>query len=76
MSWDQMGRGSYMVHGHIHNGRNAIYFPLLQQMPGLLNAGVDVNYFRPVMFPELVQNNEAFKKLENGPFAEVQEDDY
>jgi calcineurin-like phosphoesterase family protein len=76
MSWDQMGRGSYMVHGHIHNGRGAIYFPLLQQMPGLLNAGVDVNYFRLVMFPELVQNNEAFKKLENGPFAEVQEDDY
>jgi hypothetical protein len=31
-------------------------------MPNLLNAGVDVNHYRPVMFPELVRNNEIFKK--------------
>jgi len=61
MSWHKMGSGAYMVHGHIHNGRGGAYFPLLQSMPNLLNAGVDINGFQPVNFDELVRNNERFK---------------
>ena len=61
MSWNHMAKGSYMIHGHIHNKRDALYFPLLQQMPNLLNAGVDINDYRPVTFEELLNNNEAFK---------------
>ena len=61
MSWNQMAKGSYMIHGHVHNSRDALYFSLLQQMPNLLNAGVDINGFRPVKFDQLVRNNETFK---------------
>jgi len=61
MSWNQMAKGSYMIHGHVHNSRDALYFSLLQQMPNLLNAGVDINGLRPVKFDQLVRNNETFK---------------
>jgi hypothetical protein len=61
MSWNHMAKGAYMIHGHIHNNRNADYFPLMQKMPNLLNAGVDVNGFRPVKLGELIANNESFK---------------
>ena len=30
-------------------------------MPNILNAGVEINDYRPVSFDELVKNNEAFK---------------
>jgi calcineurin-like phosphoesterase family protein len=61
MSWNRMSKGGYMIHGHIHNNRNAFYFPMLKQMPNLLNAGVDINGFSPVTLDELVKNNEIFK---------------
>ena len=61
MSWHNIARGSYMIHGHIHNNRDAMYFPLMRQMPNLLNAGVDINNFQPVKFDELIANNAAFK---------------
>jgi calcineurin-like phosphoesterase family protein len=61
MSWNHMAKGSYMIHGHIHNNREAFYFPLLRQMPNLLNAGVEINDYRPVSFDVLVENNERFK---------------
>ena len=38
MSWNHMAKGSYMIHGHIHNNREGSYFPFLRQMPNLLNA--------------------------------------
>jgi calcineurin-like phosphoesterase family protein len=48
--------------------RDAMYFPLMREMPNLLNAGVEINGYRPVKFDELVSNNEFFKseRLENG----------
>jgi calcineurin-like phosphoesterase family protein len=58
MTWS----GAYMIHGHIHNDRRAAYFPLLCQMPGLLNAGVDVNKMCPVHFNALLKNNTKFKE--------------
>jgi calcineurin-like phosphoesterase family protein len=61
MSWNHMAKGSYMIHGHIHNNREAFYFPMLRQMPNLLNAGVEINDYRPVSFDVLVANNERFK---------------
>ena len=61
MSWNRMSKGSYMIHGHIHNSRDAFYFPLIRQMPNLLNASVEVNGYRPVKMNELIDNNEIFK---------------
>ena len=61
MSWNNIAKGSYMIHGHIHNKRDGFYFPLIRQMPNLLNAGVDINDFHPVKFDELLKNNETFK---------------
>ena len=33
MSWNHIAKGSYMIHGHIHNNRDAMYFPLMKEMP-------------------------------------------
>lgn len=52
-------KGGYMVHGHIHNQRNHA-FTLLQQLPKVLNAGVDINFYRPVTLPELIENNRRY----------------
>ncbi|MFR7893617.1 MAG: hypothetical protein ACLU38_05520 [Dysosmobacter sp.] len=49
----------YMIHGHLHHGRGRDY-ELLRQLPRVLNAGVDVNRYRPVTLAELVENNGAF----------------
>lgn len=49
----------YMIHGHLHHGRGRDY-ELLRQLPRVLNAGVDVNRYRPVTLAELVENNRAF----------------
>jgi ADP-ribose pyrophosphatase len=61
MTWNDIGRGSYLLYGHIHNGTDAPYWPLLQKMDHALNAGVDVNGFRPVTLEELKRNNDAFR---------------
>ena len=61
MSWNNIAKGSYMIHGHIHNKRDSFYFSLIRQMPNLLNAGIDINDFHPVKFDELLKNNETFK---------------
>ncbi|MBQ8529043.1 MAG: metallophosphoesterase family protein [Clostridia bacterium] len=50
----------YHVHGHIHNRISSEYDPLYTH-PCALNAGVDVNGYKPVTFSELVENNLKFK---------------
>jgi calcineurin-like phosphoesterase family protein len=55
LSWDGRGRGGYMIHGHTHNN------PLGYTDPFLLNAGVEINDFKPVTLDELILNNEWFK---------------
>lgn len=50
---------SYMIHGHIHNKRGPGY-EILKTLPHVLNAGVDINFFRPVTLKELIRNNEMF----------------
>jgi calcineurin-like phosphoesterase family protein len=62
MSWSGMAKGAYMIHGHIHNNTEAEYFTLIRNMPALLNAGVEINGYKPVSFRELLENNERFKQ--------------
>lgn len=50
-----------MVHGHIHADTNSDYWQLIQRRERVLNAGVDVNDYRPVTFEEMVENNRKFK---------------
>lgn len=54
----------YMIHGHLHQARGPEY-DILRQMPRMLNAGVDVNFYRPVTLAQLVENNRAFYSGEN-----------
>lgn len=61
MSWQGSGRGGYMVFGHIHNNTNASFWPLIRGSPLMLNAGVDINGFKPATLSELKNNNEIFK---------------
>ena len=64
MTWNGGGKSGYMIHGHCHNDRSTIYFPLLRSMSNLLNAGVDINKFCPVHFNALLKNNNKFKRCE------------
>lgn len=61
LTWKHKLR-TYMIHGHIHNDTTSDFFPLLAVRERVLNAGVDINGFRPVTFDELVENNRAFKE--------------
>jgi calcineurin-like phosphoesterase family protein len=63
MSWGGTGKGSYLIHGHIHNNRDAAYWPLLASMDHALNASVEINSYKPVTFDQLVENNDIFKQL-------------
>lgn len=50
----------YLIHGHIHNRIAEEYRQLFLNF-NALNAGVDVNFFEPVTFEELLENNLKFK---------------
>lgn len=68
LTWKhKLRQNSFMIHGHIHNDTTSDFFPLLAIRERALNAGVDINGFRPVTFGELAENNRAFKAafLEN-----------
>ena len=45
---------------------NSDYWPLIQRRERVLNAGVDVNDYRPVTFEEMVENNRKFKAAHAG----------
>ncbi len=51
-----------MIHGHIPADTSADFWPLLQCREYVLNAGVDLNGYRPVTFDELVENNCQFSQ--------------
>ena len=61
LTWKHKLR-TFMVHGHIHNDTTSDYFPLIAIRERVLNAGVDINGFRPVTFEELMENNRIFKE--------------
>ena len=60
LTWKHAKR-TYMIHGHIHADTSADFWPLIQRRDHVLNAGVDLNGYRPVTFDELVENNRKFK---------------
>ena len=53
----------YMLHGHLHNVRG-IFYPMLQTLPRVRNAGADVNGYKPVTLAEILANNESFYSSE------------
>lgn len=57
MSWPHMNTNGYMIFGHIHNNTNAEYWSLIQKSDLMLNAGVDINGFKPITFEEMLENN-------------------
>ena len=78
MEWDGSHHGSYLVYGHIHGNYGQSFWPLISSNDHMLNAGVDINGFYPVTFPELVENNRRFKEIvalgENPGVTEDQDD--
>ena len=58
--WHQYHRGSYHIHGHIHNRKDDAFYYLRDK--NALNAGVDINHYMPVTFEELIINNKFFKE--------------
>ena len=54
MSWPD-STTTYMIFGHIHNNTNADYWPLIEMNPLMMNAGVDINGFKPVTFDEMME---------------------
>lgn len=52
-------RSGWMIHGHTHNRKDHSY-QLLKELPKVLNAGVDINGFRPVTLTQLIENNLRF----------------
>lgn len=54
--------GKYMIHGHIHAKADKLeYWDFLKSHETILNAGVDVNGYKPVSIDELIENNIRFK---------------
>lgn len=52
---------AYMIHGHIHLDTSTDFWPLLRARERVLNAGAEINAYRPVTLEELIHNNAAFK---------------
>lgn len=52
-------QGGYMIHGHLHNTQKET-FRILKQLPRVMNAGVDINDFRPVTLDQLIINNQQY----------------
>ena len=63
LSWNGSARGALHVHGHIHNNREGLVFETLKKMDNALNAGVDINGYKPVTLDELILNNSMFKTI-------------
>ena len=63
LSWNHQKR-AYTIYGHLHANTDVDYMPQIFSRPNMLNAGVDINGFKPVTFSELVENNRAFVKKE------------
>lgn len=72
LTWPGVGRGGYMVYGHIHNNVNMDYWPLLAGREQMLNAGTDINGFEPVTLEEMIRNNRKFKQ-ENAVPADIEQ---
>lgn len=54
--------GKYLIHGHTHANSRKEFWQYIKNNPYMLNAGVDINGYKPVTFDELVENNIKFKE--------------
>lgn len=63
LSWGGAARGTLHVHAHIHNKKEGLAFETLKKMDNALNAGVEINEYKPVTLEELISNNIRIKKL-------------
>ena len=53
-----MNRKAYHIYGHVHNNFHRGNFLMHERA---LNAGVDINNFKPVKLEELIYNNKKYK---------------
>lgn len=60
LSWGGAARGTLHVYAHIHNKKDGLAFETLKKMDNALNAGVEINNYRPVTLDELILNNRKF----------------
>lgn len=60
LSWGASSRGALHVHAHVHNKKEGLVFETLKKMDNALNAGVEINEYRPVTLDELIANNRKF----------------
>ena len=60
LSYPKQSR-TYMIHGHIHNDTLFDYWHVLVKRKNVLNAGVDINNFKPVPLSTLIENNTNYK---------------
>lgn len=52
----------FLIHGHIHAKAEKLdYWSFLKNADNVLNAGVDINGYSPVLFEQLFENNIRFK---------------
>jgi calcineurin-like phosphoesterase family protein len=58
LSWNRREYGAIHVYGHIHNNTKGLAFETLRRTKAL-NAGVEVNDYRPVTLDQLIANNIA-----------------
>jgi calcineurin-like phosphoesterase family protein len=66
MTWPKQNKGAYMIYGHIHNNINLPFWQLIEENPRMLNAGTDINQFKPATLEELIINNTKFKETMKG----------
>ena len=60
LSYPKQSR-TYMIHGHIHNDTLFDYWHVLVKRKNVLNAGVEINNFKPVSLTTLIENNTKYK---------------
>ena len=65
LEWNHYFRNSYHIFGHIHNTLNEPQTQYIRNQPRMLNAGVDINGFKPVTLVELIENNDRFYRNES-----------
>lgn len=48
---------NFLIHGHLHHQKNISYEFIKNNIPCALNAGVEINGYKPVAFEDLFMNN-------------------
>ena len=59
--WNHYWRGSWHIHGHIHNQTKGC-FRFIASEERALNAGCMINNYTPVTIEQLIENNKAYKR--------------